>query len=61
MKKSRYTEEQIIGMWKRHEAGVKAADLYREHGIQTRNKRGELSTAVLEIRCRRMVVHPPIG
>ena len=33
MKKSRYTEEQIIAMLKQHEAGVKTADLCREHGI----------------------------
>lgn len=33
MKKSRYTEEQIIGIVKQHEAGVKTADLCREHGI----------------------------
>ena len=33
MKKSRYTEEQIIAILKQHEAGVKTADLYREHGI----------------------------
>src|ERR1700689_3651877 len=33
MKKSRYTEEQIIGILKQHEAGVKTADLGREHGI----------------------------
>ena len=33
MKKSRYTEEQIIGMLKQHEAGVKTACLCREHGI----------------------------
>ncbi len=30
MKKSRYTEEQIIGILKQHEAGVKTADLCRE-------------------------------
>lgn len=29
MKKSRYTEEQIIGILKQHEAGVKTADLCR--------------------------------
>jgi putative transposase len=33
MKKSRYTEEQIIGILKQQEAGVKTADLWREHGI----------------------------
>jgi putative transposase len=33
MKKSRYTEEQIIVILKQHEAGVKTADLCREHGI----------------------------
>jgi putative transposase len=33
MKKSRFNEEQIIGMLKQHEAGQKMADLAREHGI----------------------------
>ena len=33
MKKRRYTEEQIIGVLKRHEAGMETADLCREHGI----------------------------
>src|ERR1700733_15429027 len=33
MKKSRYTEEQIIGILKQHEAGVKTADRGREHEI----------------------------
>jgi putative transposase len=31
--KSRYTEEQIIGILKQGEAGVKTAELCREHGI----------------------------
>jgi putative transposase len=33
MKKSRYMEEQIIGILKHHKAGVKTADVCREHGI----------------------------
>ena len=33
MKKSRFSEEQIIGVLKQHESGVKTADLCREHGI----------------------------
>ncbi len=33
MKTSRYTEEQIIGILKQQAAGVKTADLWREHGI----------------------------
>ena len=33
MKKSRLSEEQIIGILKQHEAGVKPPELSREHGI----------------------------
>ena len=33
MKKSRSTEEQIIGILKQHEAGMKTSDLCRERGI----------------------------
>jgi putative transposase len=33
MKKSRFNEEQIIGMLKEHEAGKKVAEIAREHGI----------------------------
>ena len=33
MKKSRFSEEQILGILKQREAGMKMADLCREHGI----------------------------
>lgn len=33
MKKSRYTEEQIIGILKQHEAGLEAKELCRKNGI----------------------------
>lgn len=33
MRKSRFTDEQIIGILKEHHAGVSAVDLCRKHGI----------------------------
>jgi len=33
MKRSRFSEEQIIGILKEHEAGVPVAELYRKHGV----------------------------
>ena len=33
MKRSRFTQEQIIGVLKDHQAGATAADLCRKHGI----------------------------
>ncbi len=33
MKRSRFTEEQIIAVLKEHQAGLSAAELCRKHGI----------------------------
>ena len=35
MKRSRFTEEQIIGIPREHEAGMKTADVCRKHGISS--------------------------
>jgi putative transposase len=33
MKRKRFTEEQIIGVLKEHEAGARVPDLARKHGV----------------------------
>ena len=33
MKRSRFSEEQIIGILKEHQAGATASDLCRKHGV----------------------------
>lgn len=35
MKRNRFTEEQIIGILKEQEAGAKATDLCRKHGVSS--------------------------
>jgi hypothetical protein len=40
---------------------MKQAPVRGLHRVQVRNKQGEFSSAILEIRYRRMVVRPPIG
>ena len=35
MKRSRFTEEQIIGIIKEHENGLPASDICRKHGISS--------------------------
>ena len=47
MKRARFTEEQVIGVLKEHEAGAKTADLARKHGVSkaTLSTTGRPSTA----------------
>jgi putative transposase len=33
MKRNRFSEEQIIGILREHEAGVSVSDLCRKHGV----------------------------
>jgi len=35
MKKTRFTEEQIIGILREHEAGAATADICRKHGVSS--------------------------
>jgi len=35
MKRSRFSEEQIIGILREHEAGIPTADLCRKHGVSS--------------------------
>jgi putative transposase len=39
MKRKRYTEEQIIGILKAHEAGAKVSNVIRQHGVFTAGNR----------------------
>ena len=43
MKRTRFYDEQIIGILQEHEAGAKCADLCRKHGMNNR-KRGPVGT-----------------
>ena len=39
MKKSRFTDSQILSILKQNEGGAKVANLYREHGMSEANHR----------------------
>jgi putative transposase len=65
MKRSRFTQEQIIGVLKEHQAGATAADLCRKHGISDakfytwRAKYGGMD--VSDARCGRDLRRPVSG
>ena len=40
MKRTRFTDEQIIGILAEHEAGAKCADLCRKHGMSVTDRLG---------------------
>lgn len=53
MKKARFTQDQIIGILKEHQAGATTADLCRRHGIAMRpSTRGDRNTAGWKCRKR---------
>ena len=45
MKRGRFSEEQIVGILKEHEAGRKFAELAREHGVRRDGGWGSTTTA----------------
>ena len=45
MKRSRFTEEQIIGLLKEHQAGLGAKELCRKHGVSDATFNGGPSLA----------------
>ena len=55
MRKSKFTEHQIVSMLKQHEAGAKVAEICREHGIsnatfyQWKSKYGGLDASQLKL------------
>lgn len=61
MKNSRFSEEQIIGVLKEAEAGMKVADVCRKTAYRTRRStRGEAATAAWTSR-RREVLKDVLG
>ena len=54
MKKSRYTDQQILGILKQNESGIRVDDLCREHGMssatfyQWRSKYGGMDASLMK-------------
>ncbi len=54
MKKSRFTDSQILSILKQHEAGVPVTELAREHGVSTaliyqwRSKYGGMDASLMK-------------
>ena len=54
MKKSRFSDSQIMAILKQHEAGLSVADLYREHNVSTaliyqwRSKYGGMDASMMK-------------
>ena len=54
MKKSRYTDHQILGILKQNESGIRVDDLCREHGMssatfyQWRSKYGGMDASLMK-------------
>lgn len=54
MKKSKFTDSQILSILKQHEAGVPVTELAREHGVSTaliyqwRSKYGGMDAALMK-------------
>ena len=54
MKKSKFSDNQILAILKQHEAGVSVAELAREHGVSTaliyqwRSKYGGMDAALMK-------------
>ena len=54
MKKSKFSDQQILGILKQHEAGVPVSELSRDHGISTaliyqwRSKYGGMDASLIK-------------
>ena len=67
MKRARFTEEQIIGILRENEAGAKAGELARKHGVSEGTIYacpgflGHPETEAPHLGCHILVLEPPCG